>query len=70
MHVFIENKNEPCKYKWTNSSVSIFFVLYVNKIFLIENDIFYITENKGFAIIIVLYKGLEKNIPHPRDEDL
>ena len=48
----------------------VFFVLYMNKIFLIENDISYITENKDFAIIIILHKGLEKSISHPRDENL
>ena len=56
MHGFVENEKESCKYKWVNSSVSVFLVLYENKIFLVENDIFYITENKSFAIIIVLYK--------------
>ena len=58
IHYFVENKEEPCKYKWVNSSMSIFLVLYVNEIFLIENDIPCITENKDFAIIIVLHKGL------------
>ena len=70
MHVFNENEEELCKYKWVNSYVSLFLILYVNKIFLIENDIPYIIENKGFVVIIVLHKGLEKSIPHPRDEDL
>ena len=65
----IENEEEPCKYKWINSSVSVFF-LYVNEIFLIKNDILYITENKDFAVIVVLHKGLRKDIPLPRDEDL
>ena len=60
MHDFIENEEEPCKYKWVNSSVSIFIILYVNEILLIENDISYITENKDFSIIIVLHKRLEK----------
>ena len=69
-HDFVENEEEPCKYKWVNSSVSIFLVLYVNKIFLIKNNIFYITENKDFTIIIVLHKGLWKNISHPGDKDL
>ena len=50
--------------------MSIFLILYENKIFLIENDIPYITENKNFAVIIVLHKGFEKNIPHPRDKNL
>ena len=70
MYGFIENEEEPCKYKWVNSSMSVFLVLYVNKIFLIKNDISYITENKNFAIIIVFHKGLEKSISYPRDEDL
>ena len=50
--------------------MSVFLSLYVNKIFLIKNDIPYITGNKGFTVIIVLHKGLEKSIPHPKDEDL
>ena len=70
MHGFIENEEEPYKYKWVNSSMSIFLILYVNKIFLIRNDIFYITKNKNFTIITILHKGLEKSILHPRDEDL
>ena len=70
MHGFVENEDKLCKYKWVNSSMSIFFILYVNKILLIKNDILYITGNKGFTIIIVLHKGLEKSIPHPRDGDL
>ena len=68
MHGFIENEEESCKYKWINSSVSVFLILYVNEIFLMENDIPYITENKSFVIIIVLYKGLEKCIPHLGDK--
>ena len=58
MHGFIENEDEPCKYKWVNSSVSVFLDLYVNEIFLIENDISYITENKDFAVIIIFHKRL------------
>ena len=50
--------------------MSVFFILYMNKIFLIENDIPYIIRNKGVTVIIVLYKGLEKSTPHPRDKDL
>ena len=70
MHDFIENEEESCKFKWINYSMSVFLVLYVNKIFLIENDIPCITRNKSFAVIIVLHKRLEKSISHPRDEDL
>ena len=67
---FVENEEEPYKYKWYNSSVSVFFVLYMNEILLIENDIPYIIGNKNFAIIIILHKGHEKSISHPKDEDL
>ena len=70
MHSFIENEEESCKYKWINSSINLFLILYMNKFFVIENDIFYITGNKSFAIIIILYKGIEKNISHSKDEDL
>ena len=70
MHGFIENEKEPCKYKWVTSSVNIFFILYVNKILLIRNDIPYIIGNKDFAVITVLHKGLGKSIPHPREKDL
>ena len=70
MHSFVKNEEESYKYKWVNSFVSVFLILYVNEIFLIENDISYIIENKGFAIIIVLHKKIWKSIPHLRDEDL
>ena len=60
MHGFVKNEEEFCKYKWINSSVSVFLILYVNEILLIENDIFYITGNKYFVVIIVLYKDLGK----------
>ena len=70
MRSFIKNEEESCQYKWVNSFVSIFLILYMNKIFLIKNDIPYITRNIGFIVIIVLHKELGKNIPHPRDEDL
>ena len=45
MHDFVENEEEPCKYKWVNSSMSVLLILYVNEIFLIKNDIPYIIEN-------------------------
>ena len=70
IHGFVKKEEELCKYKWINSSMSIFLVLYVNEIFLIENDIPYIIENKDFTIIIILHKELEKSISHLRDEDL
>ena len=70
MHDFIENEEEPYKYKWIDSSMSVFLILYVNKFFLIKNDISYIIENKNFDIITILHKGLEKSILHSTDEDL
>ena len=70
MHGFIKNEKKSCKYKWVNSSMSVFLILYMNKILLIENNISYIIENLGFTVIIILYKGLEKGISHLRDEDL
>ena len=39
MYGFIRNEEEPYIYKWTNDSVVIFVVLYVDIILLIENDI-------------------------------
>ena len=60
MHDFIENEEKSCKYKWVNSFMSIFFFLYVNEILLIENDIPYITRNKGFTVIIFFIKYFEK----------
>ena len=63
MHGFIENEDKLCKYKWVNSSMSVFLVLYVNEILLIKNDILYITGNKDFIVIIILHKGLwEKHL--------
>ena len=70
MYGFIENKEELYKYKWVNSFVSVFLVLYMNESLLTENDTPYITKNKGFTIITILHKGLKKSFPHPRDEDL
>ena len=35
---FIKNGEELYIYKWTNGSVVIFFILYVNSILLIKND--------------------------------
>ena len=39
MSGFIKNGEEPYVYKWTNSSIVIFLILYVDDILLIENDI-------------------------------
>ena len=39
MYGFIRNGEEPCIYKWASDSVVIFFVLYVDDILLLENNI-------------------------------
>ena len=36
---FIRNGEEPYIYKWVNNSVIVFFILYVDDILLIENDV-------------------------------
>ena len=36
---FVRNGEEPCIYKWVNNSVVVFFILYVDDILLIENNI-------------------------------
>ena len=36
---FIRNGEESCIYKWANGLIIIFFVLYVDDILLIENDV-------------------------------
>ena len=40
--------------------VYVFLILYVNKIFLIKNDISYITENKSFLLLLFSTKDLRK----------
>ena len=39
MYDFVRNGEEPLIYKWANGSVIIFFILYVDDIMLIENDV-------------------------------
>ena len=39
IHGFIKNEEKPYIYKWAIGSVVIFFVLYVDDILLIKNDI-------------------------------
>ena len=39
MYGFIRNGEESCTYKWANSSIIIFFMLYVDDILLIKNDV-------------------------------
>ena len=36
---FVKNGEEPCIYKWANGPVVVFFILYVDDILLIGNDI-------------------------------
>ena len=43
---FIKNEEEPCVYKKISESTITFLVLYVDDIFLIENDIFMLTSIK------------------------
>ena len=46
MYGFVKNGEEPCIYKWANGPVMLFFVLYVDDILLIENDIPILQEIK------------------------
>ena len=39
MYCFIRNEEEPYIYKWASDFIVIFFVLYVDDILLLENDI-------------------------------
>ena len=39
MYDFVKNGEEPCIYKWANSSIVIFFGLYMDDILLMGNDI-------------------------------
>ena len=36
---FVKNGEKPYVYKWTNSSVVIFLILYMDDILLMENDV-------------------------------
>ena len=36
---FIKNRKKSCIYKWANGSVIIFFILYMDDILLIKNDV-------------------------------
>ena len=36
---FVRNGEESCIYKWANDSIIIFFMLFVDDILLIENDV-------------------------------
>ena len=50
MFDFIKNKEEPCIYKKVSGSAVIFFVLYVDDILLIENDIFILISIKVWLL--------------------
>ena len=39
MYGFVKNGEEPYIYKWANSFIVIFLVLYVDDILLMENDV-------------------------------
>ena len=39
MYGFIRNREEPNIYKWKNDFMVVFFILYVDDILLIKNDI-------------------------------
>ena len=67
---FVRNGKEPYVYKSANDSVVIFFILYVDDILLIRNDIPALPKSKAIAVVIVLHKGFRRSILHFRDEDL
>ena len=64
---FVRNVEEPYIYKWTNNSIVIFLVLYVDDILLIENDILAL---QSVVIITVFYEEFGRSILHLRDEVL
>ena len=39
IYSFVKNEEESCIYKWANGSMIIFFILYIDDILLIRNDI-------------------------------
>ena len=39
MYGFVKNGEESCIYKWANSSVIVFLILYVDNILLIKNNV-------------------------------
>ena len=47
---FIRNGEEPCIYKWANSFIIVFLVLYVNDILLIKNDVPALQEIKVWLL--------------------
>ena len=44
MYSFVKNGEKPYIYKWTNGSVIVFLILYVDDILLIKNNILYYRE--------------------------
>ena len=39
MYDFVRNEEKSCIYKWANNSIVILFILYIDDILLIKNDI-------------------------------
>ena len=39
MYGFVKNIEEHCIYKWGNGSMIVFFILYVDDILLMRNDV-------------------------------
>ena len=60
MHDFIENEEKFCKYKWVNSSVSVFLILYVDKFFLIGMTFFTLQRIKVLLLSLLSIKYLRK----------
>ena len=58
---FIRNREEPCIYKWTSNFVVIFFVLYVDDILLLENDILTLQSVKLWLSLQFSMKDKEKH---------
>ena len=57
---FIKNEEKPCVYKMVSENTVIFFVLYVDDILLIENDILIRTSIKIWLSKEFSMKDLEK----------
>ena len=58
MYGFIKNGEESYIYKWANGSTVVFFVLYIDDILLIRNDIPTLQGIKSLVVISVLHEGL------------
>ena len=67
---FIKNENEPCVYKKVSVSAIVFFVLYVDNILLIGNDIPTLQNVKSWLGKCFSMKDLGEAALHPRDKYL